>query len=98
MTLSLVHRYYYFFYYLFLTANGFSPCGSSTTIGQNRQVTHITQSNNPFKQDTNTKHNNKEHRTTMNAKQIRTTENINTTSTKKKGGEKTETKKNLKHN
>jgi hypothetical protein len=40
-----------YYYYLFLTANGFSPAGSSTTIGQNRQVTHITQSNNPFKQD-----------------------------------------------
>jgi hypothetical protein len=34
------------YYYLFLTANGFSPGGSSTTIGQNRQVTHITQNNN----------------------------------------------------
>jgi hypothetical protein len=42
-----------YYYYLFLTANGFTPGGSSTTIGQNRQVTHITQSNNPFKQDTN---------------------------------------------
>jgi hypothetical protein len=73
---------YYYYYYLFLTANGFSPGGSSTTIGQNRQVTHITQSNNPFQQDTNTKHNNKEHPTTMNTKQIGTTENINTTSKK----------------
>jgi hypothetical protein len=72
----------YLNYYLFLTANGFSPGGSSTTIGQNRQITHITQSNNPLKQDTNTKHINKEHPTTMNTKQIRTTENINTTSKK----------------
>jgi hypothetical protein len=29
---------HYYYYYLFLTANGFSPGGSSTTIGQNRQV------------------------------------------------------------
>jgi hypothetical protein len=65
--------------YIYLTAIGLYPGGSSTTIGHNRQVTHITQSNNIFKQDTNTIHHNKEHPTAMNTKQIRTTENTNTT-------------------
>jgi hypothetical protein len=45
---------------IYLTAIGLSPGGSSTTIGHNRQVTHITQSNNTFKQDTNRIHNNKD--------------------------------------
>jgi hypothetical protein len=36
---------------IYLTAIGFQPGGSSTTIGHNRQVTHI-QSNNTFKQNT----------------------------------------------
>jgi hypothetical protein len=35
--------YYYFIIIIYLTAIGLSPGGSSTTIGHNRQVTHITQ-------------------------------------------------------
>jgi hypothetical protein len=58
-------------YTIWINIGGNNLC---TTIGHNRQVTRITQSNNTFKQDTNTKHNNKEHPTTMNTKQIRTTE------------------------
>jgi hypothetical protein len=32
---------YLFFYFLTLTANGFLPGGSGTTIRQNTQITHI---------------------------------------------------------
>jgi hypothetical protein len=55
--------------------------GSSTTIGHNRQVTHL-QTNNTFKQN-----NNKGHLSTMNTKQIRLTTTastrVNTNTTRK---------------
>jgi hypothetical protein len=35
-----------------LTANGFSPGGSGTTIGHNTQITHITQNNTTSKRNT----------------------------------------------
>jgi hypothetical protein len=54
---------------------GFSPVAVVQQV-HNRQVTHITQSNNTFNQ--NTKHNNKGHPTTMNTKQIRLTTTVNT--------------------
>jgi hypothetical protein len=34
---------------LFITANGFSPGGSGTTIRHNTQITHITQNNTTHK-------------------------------------------------
>jgi hypothetical protein len=40
------------YYYYILTANGFSPGGSGTTIRHNTQTTHITQNNTTFKQNT----------------------------------------------
>jgi hypothetical protein len=41
--------YYYFFS---LTANGFLPDGSSTTVRHNTQITHITQNNTTLKRNT----------------------------------------------
>jgi hypothetical protein len=43
--------------YVTLTANGFSPGGSGTTIRHNTQITHITQNNTTIKRNT-------EHKTT----------------------------------
>jgi hypothetical protein len=37
---------------IYLTAIGFYPGDNRTTIEHNRQVTHISQSNNTFKQNT----------------------------------------------
>jgi hypothetical protein len=40
------------YYYYYLTANGFSPGGSGTTIRHNTQITHITQNNTPHSNKT----------------------------------------------
>jgi hypothetical protein len=41
-----------YYYYLFLTANGFSPGGSGTTIRHYTQTTHVTQNNTTIKRNT----------------------------------------------
>jgi hypothetical protein len=43
---------YYFLLLFILTANGFLPSGSGTTVGHNTQITHITQNNTTLKQNT----------------------------------------------
>jgi hypothetical protein len=46
---------------MYLTEIEFWPSGSSTTIGHNRKVTHITRINDTFKQKHNIQNNNKGH-------------------------------------
>jgi hypothetical protein len=58
-----------FFIFIIWLQMGFSPVAVVKQV-QNRQVTHITRSNNTFNQTQYTKHNNKGHPTTMNTKQI----------------------------
>jgi hypothetical protein len=66
-----------FFYIIFiiLLQMGFSPVAVVQQV-HNRQVTHITRSNNTFNQTQYTTHNIKGHPTTMNTKTTVSTETI----------------------
>jgi hypothetical protein len=51
-TLTIYGDFDYYYYLFILTANGFSPGGSGTTIRHNTQITHITQNNTTIKRNT----------------------------------------------
>jgi hypothetical protein len=69
----IIYVFLFIYLFIYLTAIGLYPCGSSTAIEHNRQVTHITRINQTFKQQHSTQNTTIKDTTTANTEKIQTT-------------------------